>query len=122
MDVYSEYYVRKRYDLEFKLQVCREHIETGSSLRSLSIKYNLSGHSLIHEWLRRFNFISDDSKRQKSFNLDCRQNEHKMDNSRSRKQPDSFTQLQLEKRIEELEKQLKEAEMKSIAFSTMIDI
>jgi hypothetical protein len=33
-----------------------------------------------------------------------------------------FENLQLKKRIEELEKQLKDAEMKAIAFSTMVDI
>ena len=33
-----------------------------------------------------------------------------------------FEKLQLEKRIVELEKQLKEAELKAIAFSTMVDI
>ena len=37
-------------------------------------------------------------------------------------QNDSFEKLQLEKRILELEKQLKDAELKAIAFSTMVDI
>ena len=35
---------------------------------------------------------------------------------------DEFETLQLKKRIAELEKQLQEAEMKAIAFSTMVDI
>jgi len=35
---------------------------------------------------------------------------------------ESFEFLQLKKRIEELEKQLQDAEMKAIAFSTMVDI
>jgi hypothetical protein len=35
---------------------------------------------------------------------------------------ESFETLQLKKRITELEKQLKDAEMKAIAFSTMVDI
>ncbi len=35
---------------------------------------------------------------------------------------ESFENLQLKKRIAELEKQLKEAELKAIAFSTMVDI
>jgi transposase-like protein len=35
---------------------------------------------------------------------------------------DEFETLQLKKRIEELEKQLQTAEMKAIAFSTMVDI
>jgi hypothetical protein len=33
-----------------------------------------------------------------------------------------FEKLQLQKRVSELEKQLKEAELKAIAFSTMVDI
>ena len=33
-----------------------------------------------------------------------------------------FEKLQLQKRISELEKQLKDAELKAIAFSTMVDI
>ena len=35
---------------------------------------------------------------------------------------ESFENLQLKKRISELEKQLKDAELKAIAFSTMVDI
>lgn len=35
---------------------------------------------------------------------------------------DSFENIQLKKRITELENQLKDAEMKAIAFSTMVDI
>lgn len=35
---------------------------------------------------------------------------------------DSFENLQLRKRIAELERQLKDAELKAIAFSTMVDI
>lgn len=35
---------------------------------------------------------------------------------------ESFENLQLKKRITELEKQLKDAELKAIAFSTMVDI
>ena len=38
------------------------------------------------------------------------------------KAEDSFEILQLKKRISELENQLKDAEMKAIAFSTMVDI
>ena len=38
------------------------------------------------------------------------------------KPEDSFEILQLKKRINELENQLKDAEMKAIAFSTMVDI
>ena len=44
--------------------------------------------------------------------------------SKKKKEIDSvdFETLKLKKRIEELEKQLQTAEMKAIAFSTMVDI
>ena len=42
--------------------------------------------------------------------------------SKQQKEEDNFENLQLKKRIAELEKQLKEAELKAIAFSTMVDI
>lgn len=35
---------------------------------------------------------------------------------------DDFEKLQLKKRIDELEKKLKDAEMKAIAYSTMVDV
>ncbi len=38
------------------------------------------------------------------------------------KENEDFENLQLKKRIAELEKQLKDAELKAIAFSTMVDI
>jgi hypothetical protein len=39
-----------------------------------------------------------------------------------KKEDESFENLQLKKRIVELERQLKDAELKAIAFSTMVDI
>ena len=35
---------------------------------------------------------------------------------------DDFEKLQLKKRIDELEKKLKDVEMKAIAYSTMVDV
>jgi transposase len=69
----------------------------------------------INMWMRKLgiedkfekntNFISM-PKRKKDFEIES----------------DEFESLQLKKRIEELEKQLQTAEMKAIAFSTMVDI
>ncbi len=42
--------------------------------------------------------------------------------TKSDKKKEDFENLQLKKRIAELEKQLKDAELKAIAFSTMVDI
>lgn len=62
---------------------------------------------------RRPNIVSNDySMPQKKIKPD------KPDNASA----ESFENLQLKKRISELEKQLKDAELKAIAFSTMVDI
>jgi transposase len=45
-----------------------------------------------------------------------------MEDKKADMESDSFELLQLKKRIAELEQQLKDAEMKAIAFSTMVDI
>ncbi len=49
-----------------------------------------------------------------------------MTKKKSKKEPntilDDFETLQLKKRISELEKKLKDADMKAIAYSTMVDI
>jgi len=113
----QEYYLRHQYTQEFKIKICREHIETGVSIRSLARKYNLSGHSLIYDWLRRYKFVEGESTR--SCNFTPVQNKDSMGIPKDK---ESFDKLRLEKRIEELEKQLKEAEMKAIAYSTMVDI
>ena len=45
------------YSEAFKHLVCKEHSDTGASLNSLKRKYNISSHSLIHEWLRKYGYI-----------------------------------------------------------------
>ena len=62
---------------------------------------------------RRPNFVSN------SFSM--AQRKVKPD-KRDKTEGESFENLQLKKRIAELEKQLKDAELKAIAFSTMVDI
>lgn len=119
MKGYQEYYLRKHYSPEFKIKVCREHLETGASLRSLTIKYDLLSHSLIHEWLRRFNFIKD-TKQESICNFNT--NKSRMSKSTENSNSKDFELLQLEQRVKELEQQLKDAEMKAIAYSTMVDI
>jgi transposase len=48
----------RKYTLEFKHQVCKEHIEQGLSLSEIVRKHELSSHSLIHDWLRRLGYIA----------------------------------------------------------------
>lgn len=66
-------------------------------------------------WMRKFG-IEDKFVKNTNFEIMPKQ---KKDNAKS---SEDFETLQLKKRIAELEKQLQTAEMKAIAFSTMVDI
>jgi hypothetical protein len=72
-------------------------------------------HGRISKWMNKFG-ISEGSRESTKFDL----------MAKSKKKTDSedvdFEKLQLQKRISELEKQVQVAEMKAIAFSTMVDI
>jgi transposase-like protein len=45
------------YSLELKHLICKEHIEKGATLSELTRKYELSSHSLIHNWLRKYGYL-----------------------------------------------------------------
>lgn len=66
-------------------------------------------------WMRKFG-IEDKFVKNTNFEIMPKQ---KKDNAKS---SEDFETLQLKKRIAELEKQLQTAEIKAIAFSTMVDI
>ena len=75
-------------------------------------------HGKISDWIRKFGYEEKGKGKSNTFTP---MSKKKVNNS-SPVSMDSFENLQLKKRIAELEKQLKEAEMKAIAFSTMVDI
>src|SRR5688572_29629695 len=59
----NEFVRRTFYSLELKHQICKEHIENGLSLRDCVEKYNLSSHSLVHDWLRQLGYIAGMNRR-----------------------------------------------------------
>ena len=63
MDHQSYYFRKNYYSDELKNKICKEHIEDGSCLRDLMRKYNLSSHSLIHEWLRNLDYLPGNDRR-----------------------------------------------------------
>lgn len=101
--------------------IIQELLETGCTKREIWEKY--TGHEEEHgqllRWMRKLGY--DDSIPTRRPNFDSKPIQMKKKES-DQNAPDSFENLQLKKRIEELEKQLKDAEMKAIAFSTMVDI
>src|SRR5690606_11575893 len=72
-------------------------------------------HGKISKWMGQFGIQDKFEKVPIFVNMSNRKKEKQTDR-------EDFETLKLKKRIEELEKQLQAAEMKAIAFSTMVDI
>jgi transposase len=101
--------------------IIQELLETGCTKRDIWEKYTgqKEEHGQLLRWMRKLGY--DDSIPTRRPNFVPKPIQMKKKNSIE--EPTlSFENLQLKKRIEELEKQLKDAEMKAIAFSTMVDI
>jgi hypothetical protein len=109
----------KYYTLEERHQIIQELIATGCTKVEIWEKYtgDIEEHGQLLRWMRQLgynvgiktrrpNIVSKKTKPDKEIKVE--------DNS--------FENLQLKKRIADLEKQLKDAELKAIAFSTMVDI
>lgn len=75
----------------------------------------------ITVWLRKFGY-EDPRGNQKWGSFASKNNEMKKIQKKIDTEDIEFENLQLKKRVSQLEKQLEEAEMKAIAFSTMVDI
>lgn len=101
--------------------IIQEMLETGCTKREIWEKY--TGHEEEHgqllRWMRKLGYDDSIPTRRPNFVSNPIQVKKKKS---SEELPNSFESLQLKKRIEELEKQLKDAEMKAIAYSTMVDI
>ncbi len=108
----------KYFTLEERHFIVREYLSTVCTKRMIWEKYTKEpeDHGTILRWLRYFGY--QDKKKKKNIIF------VKKNNQMSKKTITavSFETLQLQKRVAELERQLKDAEIKSIAFSTMIDI
>jgi hypothetical protein len=115
----------KYFSVEDQHKIIQEMISNGCTKREIWKKYTGQDeeHGQLLRWMKKLGYSSYRPRK--------RANLEKENNSMSRKKaekqesesPESnFEILQLQKRIFELERQLKEAEMKAIAYSTMVDI
>ena len=108
-----------------KHQIIRELISSGCTKQEIWQKYTgqQEEHGQLLRWIRNFGYNDSIKTRRPNFAT----NKNVMSRLKKRKESidpenESFENLQLKKRILELEKQLKESELKAIAFSTMVDI
>lgn len=105
------------YTNEEKRLIIEEYLASGSSKRDIWGKYTgqLEEHGSILRWMRQLGYPT--AKVERRSNFTGMKRETTLDRSEEK-----FENLQLRKRIQELENQLKDAEMKAIAFSTMVDV
>ena len=101
--------------------IIQEMIETGCTKVEIWGKYTgqKEEHGQLLRWMRKLGYDDSIPTRRPNFVSNSIQMKNKKSSEDS---TESFEHLQLKKRIEYLESQLKDAEMKAIAFSTMVDI
>jgi hypothetical protein len=111
-------------DLE-KHQIIQEMLTAKCTKQEIWYKYTgrEEEHGQLLRWMRKLGYDDSIITRRPNFAT----NQNVMPKKKKSKElidssNDTFENLQLRKRILELEKQLKDAELKSIAFSTMVDI
>lgn len=110
---------------EEKHQIIQEMLQSDRSKHEIWEKY--TGQSHDHggflRWMRQLGYPDGIISGSTNFTSNNRSMPKKKKSESSLSSEDnSFENLQLKKRIAELEKQLKDAELKAIAFSTMVDI
>jgi transposase-like protein len=100
-----------------KRQIIEDYLQSGLTKKEIWKKYTgrSDEHGLILYWMYKYGYHSETNKKSVTFVPQNKPME------KQEPVPD-FEYLQLQKRIAELEKQLRESEMKSIAYQTMIDI
>ena len=113
-----------RFTEQEKHQIIEEMLSTQCTKRAIWKKYTgrAHEHGQILSWMREFGYNARISARRIKFESNFESMAKKNLAESHSAQDESFENLQLKIRIAELEKQLKDAELKAIAFSTMIDI
>ena len=107
----------KHFTEEEKRFIIEDYLSSGKTKVDIWYKYTgyQEEHGSILRWMRQLGYDTVVNPRIHNF----ASNSLPM---KKKESTESFENLQLQKRIEELEKQLQDAEMKAIAFSTMVDI
>lgn len=110
------------FTISERYKIIQEAMTSGHSKVEIWKKYTGSyeEHGNILRWMHQLGYNTDHLSRRITFGENISLMAKKQ--TTNTKEEESFEILQLKKRIYELENQLKDAEMKAIAFSTMVDI
>ena len=104
---------RKKYSEEFKLSVIRDYYSSGMSQNTCVRKYGLCNDSLLRSWLKRYESGKDSVPLQPEL--------EETDMSNRSKDDYKDENVQLKKRIRELEKALEFSRLETLARDMMID-
>lgn len=115
----NEFVSRAFYSLELKHQICKAHIEEGLSLRECVEKYNLSSHSLVHDWLRKLGYIPGLNRRTRSAYIGTENFKPLADKSKKINNPPLTKEQQ---QIEFLKKELEDSRLQAEGYRRMIEI
>jgi transposase-like protein len=113
----NEFVRRTFYSLELKHQICKDHIENGLSLRECVDKYNLSNHSLVHDWLRQLGYVAGINRRARNAYIGI-ENFKSLPDKSKKNRPLTLEQQQ----IEFLKKELEDAKLLAEGYRRMIEI
>lgn len=116
----------KYFTVEEKHKIIQELIATQCTKVEIWEKYTgeEEEHGQLLRWMRQLGYSTGIKTRRPNIvsNLNAMAQKKVKPDKAVNNDDESFENLQLKKRISELEKQLKDAELKAIAFSTMVDI
>jgi hypothetical protein len=114
----NEFVRRTFYSLELKHQICKEHIDNGLSLRDCVEKYNLSCHSLVHDWLRKLGYVAGLNRRTRSAYIGVENFQPLTHKPPKKNRPLTGEQQQ----IELLKKELEDAKLLAEGYRRMIEL
>lgn len=105
-----------------KHQIIQDLINSGRTKQQIWEKYTgqEEEHGQLLRWMRQLGY--DTSIKTRRPNFEGKTAVMAIKKKSENKDSEDYETLQLKKRIAELENQLKDAEMRAIAFSTMVDI
>ena len=104
--------------------IIQELLATGCTKAQIWEKYTgqLEEHGQLLRWIRQLGYDTSTKTRRPNFDTKTTVMPKKKAKKENNTIFDDFETLQLKKRIAILEKKLKDADMKAIAYSTMVDI
>ena len=114
----------KYFTQEDQHAIIQEMISNGLSKKAIWKKYTgqEEEHGQLLRWMKKLGYPIVGRPISTNFNNQRKTMPAKRKITITDQSGESFENLQLKKRIFELEKQLKDAELKAIAYSTMVDI